>query len=180
MPIDNDKNEAEEQLEKDKESGNGISNLKKELEEEKRRSAEYLNNWKRCQADFVNYKRHQSELFDELVKSANQGLILEILPVYDTFVLAVKHIPEDLRNKEWVKGVVQIKSQLENLLRSKGLEEVKSVGQQFNPEVHEAVEMVESEKPEGEITEEVQKGYMLNMMVIRTAKVKVAKGSEKK
>jgi len=107
-------------------------------------------------------------------------LIMEILPIYDTFSLAVKYIPEDLKDKEWTKGVVQLKIQLENLLKDKGLEEIKSVGEKFDPELHEAVEMVSppagGEKSEGEILEEVQKGYKLNGMVIRTAKVKIAKG----
>lgn len=159
----------------EEESENEITKQMKDLEEEKKKSEEYLNNWKRCQADFINYKRHQSEIFDELVRSANQGLILEILPVYDTFTLAVKHIPENLKNEEWVKGMVQIKIQLENLLKNKGLEEIRSIGEKFDPEVHEAVELIESERPEGEILDEIQTGYELNGMVIRTAKVKVAK-----
>jgi len=158
--------------------GNELELLKKQLEEEKNRSAEYLNNWKRAMADFANYKKRQSELFGELVNSAGQEIIMEILPIFDTFSLAVKHIPEDLKNKEWTKGVVQLKNSMENLLKSKGLEEIKSVGEKFDPEFHEAVEMIDppagGEKPEGEILEEVQKGYKLNGMVIRTAKVKVA------
>lgn len=157
--------------------------LKKQLEEEKKKSEEYSNNWKRAMADFANYKKRQSELFAELVNSAGQEIIMEILPIYDTFSLAIKHIPDDLKDKEWTKGVVQLKSQLEDLLKSKGLEEIKSVGEKFNPEFHEAVEMVSSpasgEKPEGEILEEVQKGYKLNGIVIRTAKVKVAKQKNK-
>ena len=153
--------------------------LKKQLEEEKKKAVEYQNHWKRAMADFQNYKKRQSELFAELVNSAGQEMIMEILPIYDTFTLAVKHIPEDLKDKEWTKGVVQLKNQLESLLKNKGLEEIKSVGEKFDPGLHEAVEMVDSpsgeEKPEGEILEEVQKGYKLNGMVIRTAKVKVAK-----
>lgn len=164
---------------KEEKSENEIVKIKKELEEEKKKSEECLNNWKRAMADFQNYKKRQNELFAELVNSANAGIILEILPIYDTFCLAVKHIPEDLKDKDWTKGVVQLKVQMENLMRSKGLEEIKSVGEKFNPEFHEAVEMVNSpaggEKPEGEILEEIQKGYKLNGMVIRTAKVKVAK-----
>lgn len=170
-------------------NGNGPSNrseqadneldaLEKQLEEEKKKSAEYHDHWKRAMADFQNYKKRQSELFAELVNSAGQEMIMEILPIYDTFTLAVKHIPEDLKDKEWTKGVVQLKNQLEALLKNKGLEEIKSIGEKFNPEFHEAVEMVDSEKQEGEILEEVQKGYKLNGMIIRTAKVKVAKGKE--
>lgn len=157
-----------------------VVSLKKQLEEEKKKSEEYLNNWKRAQADFINYKKRQNELFAELVNSASAGLIMEILPIYDTFSLAIKHIPKDLKNKDWAKGVVQLKTQMEDLLKSRGVEEIKSVGEKFNPEFHEAIEMVESEKPEGEILEEVQKGYKLNGIVIRTAKVKVAKQKNKK
>lgn len=156
-------------------NGNELEMLKKQLEEEKKKSAECLNNWKRALADFANYKKRQSELFGDLVNSAGQEMIMEILPIFDTFSLAVRHIPEDLKGKEWTKGVVQLKNQLENLLKSKGLEEIKSVGEKFDPEFHEAVEMVDSAKQEGEILEEVQKGYKLNGMVIRTAKVKVAR-----
>lgn len=152
--------------------------LKKQLEEEKKKTVEYQDHWKRAMADFQNYKKRQSELFAELVNSAGQEMIMEILPIFDTFTLAVKHIPEDLKDVEWTKGVVQLKNQLESLLRSKGLEEIKSIGEKFNSEFHEAVEMVESEGQEGEILEEVQKGYKLNGAVIRTAKVKVAKGKE--
>ncbi len=160
-------------------SGNELELLKKQLEEEKKKSEEYSNHWKRAMADFQNYKKRQSELFVELVNSAGQEIIMEILPIFDAFCLAAQHIPEDLKDKEWTKGVVQLKNKLENLLKSKGLEEIKSIGEKFNPEFHEAVEMVSSpaggEKQEGEILEEVQKGYKLNGAVIRTAKVKVAK-----
>jgi molecular chaperone GrpE len=159
---------------KDEKPDNESAELEKQLEEEKKRSEEYLNNWKRAMADFANYKKRQSELFAELVNSASQEIILEILPIYDTFSLAIKHIPDGLKDEDWTKGVIQLKIQLEDLLKTKGLEEIKSTGEKFNPEIHEAVEMIESEKPEGEILEEVQKGYKLNGMVIRSAKVKVA------
>lgn len=164
---------------KEEKPDNELAALKKQLEDEKKKSEEYLNNWKRAMADFANYKKRQSELFAELVNSAGQEMIMEILPIYDTFSLAVKHIPEDLKDKEWTKGIVQLKIQLEDLLKDKELEEIKSIGEKFNPEFHEAVEIVSppsgGEKPESEILEEVQKGYTLNGMVIRTAKVKVAK-----
>lgn len=149
-----------------------------QIENEKKKSEEYLNNWKRAEADFINYKKRQNELFADLANAANFNVVLEILPIYDTFCLAVQHTPEDIKNTEWAKGVVQLKNQLESLLKSKGLEEIKSIGEKFDPELHEAVEMMESEKPESEILEEVQSGYTLNGAVIRTAKVKVAKSKK--
>lgn len=151
-----------------------IEALKAEIEEQKKKVEDYENHWKRTMADFQNYKKRQGELFGELVGAANQELILALLPIFDTFCLAVNYVPEDIKDTDWAKGVVQIKAQLADLLRSKGLEEIKSVGEKFDPSLHEAVEMVDSDKPEGMILEEVQKGYKLNGAVIRTAKVKVA------
>lgn len=166
----------------DEKGGDEIEILKNQLEEEKKKSAEYHDHWKRAMADFQNYKKRQSELFADLVNASGQEMIMEILPIFDTFTLAVRHIPEDLKNAEWTKGVIQLKEQFASLLKSKGLEEIKSLGEKFNPELYEAVEMVDSpageEKQEGEILEEVQKGYKLNGLVIRTAKVKVAKGKK--
>lgn len=153
-----------------------IALAKKELEEAEKKAEEYLNNWKRSQADFINYKRRQSELFIDMINASNLEMIMEILPIYEAFSLAVNQIPNDLNDSEWVKGVIQIKIQLENLLKKKGVEEIKTVGEKFNPEIHEAVEMVSSSsKGEGEILEEVQKGYKLNGKVIRAAKVKVGR-----
>ncbi len=183
MLFDNKKNKADSEgkekplmpQEKGEMIEDEAAKMKRELAEEKKKSEDYLNNWKRVMADFQNYKKRQNELFAELVNSANQELILEILPIYDTFSLAIKHIPEEIKNKDWVKGMTQIKSQMDDFLKNNGLAEIKSIGEKFNPEIHEAVEMIESDKPEGEILEEVQKGYKLNGAVIRTAKVKVAR-----
>ncbi len=81
-----------------KENGEDIGLLTKELEDSKKKMEEYFNNLKRCQADFINYKRRQSELFGELVDSANARLILDILPVYDAFSIAVDQAPNELKN----------------------------------------------------------------------------------
>jgi len=165
-------NDDEKISPENKEAADG---LKKKLEEEAKRSEEYLNNWKRSQADFINYKRRESELFEDMMDSAKAGLIMEIMPIYDALSIAVKHTPKEMEKSEWVKGIRQIKLQLEDLLRKKGLEEIRSVGEKFSPDVHDAVEMTESEKPEGEIVDEMQKGYKLNGKLVRAAKVKVAK-----
>ena len=148
---------------------------KKELEKYKKQAEEYLNGWQRTKADFENYKKRQAKLFGELEQMANQNLILKILPTLDAFKSAGQHLPKELKNSEWAKGVLQIKNQLESLLNEKGLEEIKSVGEIFNPNLHEAVEKKEmKDKKENEIVEEIQKGYLLNKQVIRTAKVKIA------
>ena len=81
-----------------------------------------------------------------------------------------------LNSRTETKGIFQIKSQIENLLTARGIEEVKSTGEKFNPEFHEAIEEIKSsEKEQGIIIEEFQKGYKLNGRVIRAARVKISK-----
>ncbi|PIQ92710.1 MAG: nucleotide exchange factor GrpE [Parcubacteria group bacterium CG11_big_fil_rev_8_21_14_0_20_39_14] len=144
---------------------------------EKERS-EYLAGWQRERADFLNYKKAQTEIFEGFQKMTNQMLILEILPVLDNLELSLKHFPQSLKDDEWVKGLIQIYENFKDILKEQGVEEFKSRDEKFNPEFHEAVEKVESEKEEGIIVEEIQKGYTLNGRVIRPARVKVAARSE--
>jgi molecular chaperone GrpE len=169
--------------------------LKKELLEAKRKADENLAGWKRTLADFANFKKDQEKIQEEFVKFSQASLILEILPVLDNFETAWKTLPKDIENNAWVKGIGHVKSQLENLLKSKGVEEIGKVGEEFNPEVHEAVEKelkAQSSKLKAmptessihdkirtaqnatpRIVEIMQKGYKLHGKVIRPAKVRV-------
>ncbi len=155
------------------------------IEELKRQKEEYLNGWKRERADFLNYKKDEMERIGELIKYANEELILKILPILDNFTVAEKNIPEDSKNNENVKGLLQINQQIKDFLKSQGIEEIKTVGERFNPNFHEAIgetEVTENggptpeeSKESGIITEEAQKGYTLFGRVIRPAKVKINK-----
>lgn len=130
---------------------------------------------KRLQADFENYKRRTQEEKAEFSRYANTDLILQILPVLDNFRLAVRHLTKELEENNWVTGIRHIETQLEQVLQSEGVDTIPTIGEKFDPHLHEAVEEVESEKPPGEITEEVQRGYRLQNKIIRHAKVKVSK-----
>lgn len=152
-----------------------ITDWKQKAELISAKAEEYLDGWKRAKADFINYKNRQDEVMADFRKYAKEGFILEILPVLDSFSEALKHIPGRDKDLNWAKGIVQIKNQLEEILKNNGLEEIKTTGEKFNPEFHEAVEMVESDKQSGIIIDEAQKGYTLNGKVIRAAKVRVAK-----
>lgn len=147
---------------------------KKESKPKKMTYAELEHYAKRMQADFENYKKRTQTEKSEFARYANTDLILQILPVLDNFRLAVKHLPEDLAENDWVAGIRHIESQLEQILSSEGVETITADGSQFDPNVHEAVEEVASDKPPGEIVEEIRRGYRLNGKVIRPAKVKVA------
>jgi molecular chaperone GrpE len=132
--------------------------------------------WQRTQADFANYRRQVEEDRKKLIKTANSDLLLDILPVLDNFQLAAKHTPSELENNNWTQGVKQIEKQLENILETEGLIKIESIGTQFDPNFHEAIDHIPSDKPENEIVEEVISGYTFDGAVLRPAKVKVSKG----
>lgn len=140
---------------------------------------EYLNGWKRARADYLNLQKEAAERQKELVEFANAGLLLDLLPMVDHFKLALKHVPENIKNDPWYKGIENIQGQLNKFLKDQGIEEIKTVGEKFNPELHEAVGEVEGE-PAEVIAEEVSTGFSLNGKVIQPAKVKIfKKGGEK-
>lgn len=153
-----------------------VQKLQTELDLAHKKMDEYLNGWKRAKADYINFKRETEKRELELIQFANASLILEILPIYDNFKLAWKHIPEEhKKNDEWLKGIEHIKNQFQKLLKNIGIEEIKTVGEKFDPNFHEAVskEKVEG-KEAGVILEEIKAGYKMYDKVIEHAKVKVA------
>jgi len=145
------------------------------LKELEAKIAELTSGWQRTQADFVNYKKQSSEERNSLISSANSDLIYNILPVLDNFKLAADHMPAELAENNWAQGIKQVERQLESILLNEGLKRIESVGLQFDPNLHEAIEHIESDKSENEILEEVLPGYILNEKVLRPATVKVSK-----
>lgn len=153
-----------------------IENSKQKLEDCQKKSDEYLAGWQRARADFLNYKKEEMERIKEVFKYGNENLILKILPILDNFYLVEKKLPENLKNDENLKGVLQIKTQFQDFLKNQGIEEIKIVGKKFDPNFQEVVQEIEKKGVEsGIVLEETQKGYILNGKVIRPAKVKVAK-----
>jgi len=134
-----------------------------------------LNSWKRCQADFENFKKRQSEQQIEMIKYANQNLILDILPVIDNFHASTDHIPEDQKDNPWVTGIMYIQKQLEKVLSDNNVEEIETkVGDKFNPEMHEAISDAKQRKESestNKIVKIVLKGYKLNGKIIRAVRV---------
>ncbi len=166
---DDNENFKEEGNEEGEELIVKFKKLKERLKRIHQEKEDYLVGWQRCQADLINYKRRQEEQLKEWQKLINEFLIIELLPVLDSLEKALAiHEGQDT-------GLEKIQKQLREILKKQGLEEIKAIGEKFNPEFHEAVEQVESDEKEGIVAEEVQKGYILNGKVIRTAKVKVNK-----
>ncbi|MFA5878269.1 MAG: nucleotide exchange factor GrpE [Candidatus Staskawiczbacteria bacterium] len=146
------------------------------IEELKKQKEEYLSGWKRERADFLNYKREEMERITDLMKYASAELIIKLLPILDNFMVAEQNIPPEVKEDKNIAGLLQINQQLKVFLKSQGIEEIKAVGEKFDPNFHEAVDEIEAEgKEHGIIVEETQRGYTLYSKVIRPSKVKIAK-----
>ena len=151
-----------------------VESLNKALAEEKAKAENYLANWQRAQADFINYKRRIEQERNETVKFANATLALDLLPVLDDLERALDNITPKLAGLTWVDGIGLIYRKLQAILELHGLTEIKALGQPFDPNLHEAVLYGEGE--EGKVVEELQKGYKLHDRVLRPTMVEVGKG----
>jgi len=131
----------------------------------------------RERADVSNVRRQHDAQISNLRNSVKTTVISDLLPVIDNFERALKHVPKDLEDNDFVKGVQGVVKQFETTLASMGVARIKTVGEVFNPQVHEAVSMDEGDGPHESsvevVCEELQPGYQLGDNVIRHAMVKV-------
>ena len=148
--------------------------LAKILAYTKQKAEDYLDSWKRAQADFVNYKRRTEQERLEIGKYANSELILSLLPILDDFERAFESITPRLTKMDWVDGIRLIERKLRATFEAQGLSPIKSVGETFDPNLHEAVMRTKGE--DGKVVQEIQKGYKLHDKVIRPSKVAVGNG----
>jgi molecular chaperone GrpE len=134
----------------------------------------------RERADAANLRRRHDEQIASLRTSVKAHVVKDLLPVVDNIERALKHLPAELETKwdladeprEWVKGVKKILEQFEKTLTDMGVERVKTVGEPFDPHLHEAVSAEEGDGPEI-VSEELQAGYKIGDDVIRHAMVRV-------
>lgn len=164
----------DQQSDEIKKDDNGTTEAEEnDLEKCQKEKDEYLDGWKRAKADLINYKKDEAKRFETMIKFSNESLVRDLIIVLDSFDLALMVLEKDGKAE---KGIYLIRAQIEDILKQNGLERVIiSIGQQFDPSLQEAVASVESDKPSGEIIEEVERGYMLHGKLVRPARVKVAK-----
>jgi molecular chaperone GrpE len=148
------------------------------LKEIEKKCEEYLNGWKRSQADYQNLKRENEDKIKKISEISLINFSEKLLPIIDNFDLALEHVPEDQKNNDWVKGILNIKKFFDSIILDLGIKRIDSIGKQFDPNFHEALEMRNAKNPEGEIIDEVQSGYILGRKLIRPSKVVVSKGEK--
>ncbi len=127
----------------------------------------------RERADAVNMRRRHEEQISTLKNTVKANVIRELLPVIDNFERALKHVPSDLADHDYIKGTQAVVRQFEKTLADLGVQRIKTVGQSFDPRLHEAISMEDGDGTEEVVSEELQAGYHLGEEIIRHAMVKV-------
>lgn len=150
---------------------------KTQKEEYEQRIGELTADLQRLRADFENYRKRVDDEKQSARQDGEVRAIMKLLPVIDTIERAVAHIPTDIAEHQWVKGVAGLVKQLEKTLAELNLAKIDATeGAVFNPELHQAVQFDEDAAGETEvIAEELQAGYTLNNSPIRHSMVKVTK-----
>lgn len=151
------------------------SDLQKQLLEAKAQADDHYQKFLRTQADFDNFRRRARQEKEEFLKYASAKLVEQLLSVIDNFDRALTSSKETKDFDALVKGLEMTSRQLDQIMMAEGLQPMVTVGEPFNPELHQAIMQVESdEHGEGIVIEEVQKGYILKDKVLRPAMVKVS------
>jgi molecular chaperone GrpE len=147
-----------------------------DLEKARAEAESYLDDLRRLQADFDNYRKRTLREQTARAASASQALVARLLPVLDNFELAVSSAEQSRDFDRMLKGVEMVFGELREVLEGEGLVRIEAEGKPFDPERHEAVIAVEEEGTEpGTVVDIVRTGYELRGKVLRPAMVKVAK-----
>jgi molecular chaperone GrpE len=157
-----------------------IESLKGELSAAKTESDEYLSALQRERAEFLNYKRRTAEERERDLGLAAESLIRKVLALADDFDRAIEARPDSIASDPWFEGVAAIDRKLRTLLESEGVSPIDAApGTPFDPREHDAIANVPGTgRPEGEIVEQVRRGYRLRDRVLRPALVAVAAAPE--
>lgn len=149
-----------------------VEKLKKELEEERSRSQDYLTRLKYLQADFDNYRRRNEKETTEIVDLTKELMVRRLLGVIDSLELAVTAGKKSRGKKSLLSGVEMTLKMLMRTLKEEGLDTIDAVGQPYDPSKHEALEPVASEgEAEEKVLEEVRRGFTFKGKVIRPSMV---------
>ncbi|MGB0851414.1 MAG: nucleotide exchange factor GrpE [Bacteroidia bacterium] len=152
---------------------NETEEVKEPTPEEK--IAELNDKYLRLYSEFDNYRKRTTKERIELFKTAGQDIMTDLIPVIDDFERALQNMDKKADVKAVRKGVDLVYNKFKNTLESKGLKPFKSIENEFDPEIHEAITKIPapSKKLKGKVVDEIEKGYKLNDKVIRFAKVVV-------
>ena len=166
-------NEVTENNEELNETQNdGTANVKEQLKQKEQELEGITDRYKRILAEFENHKKRSQKEREGLYNMVLSDVVSAMLPILDNLENAAK---VETKDEEYKKGIELVLKQFQDTLKSKGVEEIKALGETFDPELHEAVSSVQDDtKGEKEIVQEYRKGYKIGTKVIRHSMVVVA------
>ncbi|MDB5182581.1 MAG: grpE [Candidatus Saccharibacteria bacterium] len=150
-----------------------ISQKSEEVQVLEQQIADLTDALQRERADAMNVRRRSEEEKAKMSGFYKSAVVRELLPTIDNFERALKHVPKDLEKNDYIKGIQGVVKQFEDALAKIGVQRIKTVGELFDPNLHEAVAMEEGEGDQEVVSEELQSGYTLGDEVLRHAMVKV-------
>jgi len=160
-----------------------VRKLKEKLKQVESEKQEYLNGWQRTRAEYVNSRKNDVEDRQSFLRFAEAGLITDLLSILDSFETAFNNKKQEWESlpEEWRTGIKNIYNQFVSVLNNRGLKTIEALGENFDPQKHEAIGIVPTDKTEEDhkVINVVQKGYLLNDKLIRTARVQVGEYSSK-
>lgn len=156
-----------------------IASFQKLVDQEKRKSDDYLTRLKYLQADFENYRKRTERELREMEDFSTTKLVLKLLPALDELELATAAKKSQYDGAGMVEGVRMVLKNITASLEAEGLRQIEAIGKPFDPKLHEAVDKVESDR-EGEdiVIEEIRKGYTFRHRLLRPSLVKVELGKK--
>ena len=153
-----------------------MAKLKKKIIEFEQELEKSRDRYLRFAAEFDNYRKRTRKEFQQLIESAEEKLIFELLPVLDNLERVISQDHSELAVKEFIDGIKIITNQFSEVLKKAGVEPFESVGKEFEPNLHDAMMQIDGDGAEPNvIVQEIEKGYMIGSKVLRHAKVAVAK-----
>jgi molecular chaperone GrpE len=152
-----------------------IESLQQEIEMLKQQSQEYLDGWQRERAEFANYKKRKEKEYQQLQQNISGSIIRRYLEIVDDLERALEKKPEQGEGAAWAEGIELVYRKFLNVLEVEGVTPMGVEGEQFDPNLHEAISQEANEDYEsGQIIEVLRNGYFIGERVLRPASVRIA------
>ena len=157
----------------DSPESDAAGSMEEEMEAERQRSAELLDQAQRARAELKNYRRRTEEEMARMQTQAGERIISKLLPAIDDLNRAIDLMDDESRSSSWGEGIILVQRKIWSTLESEGVKPIEAIGQPFDPSLHEAISMQEGANGATTVIQEFQRGYMLGDRVLRPAMVVV-------
>ncbi len=159
---------------------NELEILQQSLKEAKSKAGSYYEQIVQLTADFDNFRKRSEQRIEQARNVGREDVVEKVLAFADALELAQRSVTPQTSAQDILQGLKLLGSELDRLLKGLGVHPIDTHGKAFDPAWHEAVEQVESEKPDGTILGEIQRGYASNGKALRHARVRVSARNSKK